>query len=394
MSVESVDPSLAPSLVEDVALRLQRQVGLVPARGLGVVRRALFFALLTWLPLVAWALYMGRILPGGVDEPLVMHFGVHVRFLLAVPALILGEAMAHRVSTTLIPYFLTSGVVPPSQRGAFVRVVSGVARLRDRALPWVVIAVVVAAWTFLQPAAVGSEAGHEAMWASSAEGGGYGFGGWWFLYVSRPIFSVLLVAWLWRLALVFLLLKRIAGLELSIVPTHADGAGGLGFLKDLPKAFSLLAFATSAVVASRLAHEVIYHEVSLLSLKVVLGGFVLLVVVICIAPLLALVGPLAAAKRRGLLEYGALVGEHGRLVRRRWILREAPEDDALLQAPEIGPVADTLALYEAVVRMKPVPFGKSTLLGIAVPTLIPILVLLSTQVPIKEVLKKIVGALL
>jgi hypothetical protein len=47
-------------------------------------------------------------------------------------------------------------------------------------------------------------------------------------------------------------------------------------------------------------------------------------------------------------------------------------------------VADTLAAYEAVRRMKPVPFGKSTLLGIAVPTLIPILVLLSTQVPIKE----------
>jgi hypothetical protein len=94
MSAEPVDPSLAPSLVDDVALRLQRQVGLVPARGLGVVRRAVFFALLTWLPLVVWALYMGRILPGGVDEPLVMHFGVLVRFLLAVPALILGEAMA------------------------------------------------------------------------------------------------------------------------------------------------------------------------------------------------------------------------------------------------------------------------------------------------------------
>ena len=136
MSAEAVDPSVAPSLVDDVALRLQRQVGLVPARGLGVVRRAVFFALLTWLPLVAWAFYTGRILPGGVDEPLVMHFGVHVRFLLAVPALILGEAMAHRVSTTLIPYFLTSGVVPPAQRGAFVRVVGSVARLRDRTLPW------------------------------------------------------------------------------------------------------------------------------------------------------------------------------------------------------------------------------------------------------------------
>jgi hypothetical protein len=148
------------------------------------------------------------------------------------------------------------------------------------------------------------------------------------------------------------------------------------------------------VVASRLAHDVIYHGVAVQSLKVVLTGFVVLVVVICIAPLLALAAPLAAAKRRALLEYGALVGKHGRLVRQRWILGEAPTDDAVLQAPEIGPVADTLALYEAVGRMKAVPFGKSTLLGIAVPTLIPILVLLSTQVPIKDVLKKIVGALL
>ena len=394
MSSQPVDASLAPSLVDDVALRLQRSVGLVPARGLGVVRRAVFFALLTWLPLVAWAFYMGRVLPGSVDEPLFVHFGIHVRFLLAVPALILGEAMAHRVSTTLIPYFLTSGVVPPEQKGAFVRLLGGVARLRDRSLPWVLIAVFVVAWTILQPVAAGSDAEHEAKWAASVEGGGLGFGGWWFIYVSRPIFGVLLAGWLWRLALVFVLLRRIARLDLSIVPTHPDGAGGLGFMKDMPKAFSLLAFATSAVVASRLAHDVMYHDVSLMSLKVVLGGFVVLVVVICIAPLLALARPLAAAKRRALLDYGALVGKHGRLVHRRWIRGETTADDALLQAPEIGPVADTLALYEAVGRMKAVPLGKSTLLGIAVPTLIPIVVLLSTQVPIKEVLKKIVGALL
>src|SRR6185503_5267384 len=293
MSAETVDPSLAPSLVDDVGLRLQRNVGLVPARGLGVVRRAALFALLTRLPLAVWAAYKGRVLPGGVDEPLVRHFGVHVGFLLAVPALILGEAMAHRVSTTLIPYFLTSGVVPPEQRGAFVRILGSVARLRDNILPWVVIAAFVIAWTVLQPVAAGSDAEHEAAWAASG-GGGLGFGGWWFIYVSRPIFGILLASWLWRLVLVFILLKRIARLDLSIVPTHPDGAGGLGFMKDMPKAFSLLAFATSAVVASRLAHDVLYHGVSLLSLKVVLGGFVVLVVVICIAPLLAMARPLAA----------------------------------------------------------------------------------------------------
>jgi hypothetical protein len=115
-------------------------------------------------------------------------------------------------------------MIPPAQKKTFVRVLGNVARLRDRSLPWVLIVVLVVAWTILQPVAGGSEAGHEAKWASSGEAGGLGFGGWWLMYVSRPIFGALLAAWAWRLALTFLLLKRIARLDLSIVPTHPDGA--------------------------------------------------------------------------------------------------------------------------------------------------------------------------
>jgi hypothetical protein len=47
-----------------------------------------------------------------------------------------------------------------------------------------------------------------------------------------------MATWLWRLTLLVILLKRIAGLDLALVPTHADRAGGLGFLEKLPTAFS------------------------------------------------------------------------------------------------------------------------------------------------------------
>jgi hypothetical protein len=292
MSRPPDEPPVTLSLVDDLPYGIQRRLGLVPKKGRGVVRRSVFFALLTWLPLAAWALYAGRVLPGAVDEPLLQHFGVHVRFLLAVPALILGEAVAHRISTALVPYFLTSGIVPPAQRLAFVRVVESVVRLRDRIFPWLVIVVMVCAWTVFPPATLGAEVRHEAVWASSGDAARLGFGGWWFMYVSRPIFSVLLAAWLWRLVLAFVLLKRIATLDLSIVPTHPDLSGGLGFLKDVPKAFSLLAFAASAVLCSRLAHDVVYHGVSVLTLKGVLIGFLVLMVVICAAPLFAVAGPL------------------------------------------------------------------------------------------------------
>ena len=122
--------------------------------------------------------------------------------------------------------------------------------------------------------------------------------------------------------------------------------------------------------------------------------FMVILVGICLAALLTFIGPLAAAKRRALLEYGVLVGEHGRLVRRRWILGEMEADDPVLEAPEIGPVADTLSLYEAVKKMRVVPIGKPAFLAIAVPALIPIAALFSIQMPIKDLLMKIVGTLL
>lgn len=63
----------------------------------------MFFALLAWLPIMAWALFKGRAITGGVEEPLLRHFGIHMRFLVAIPLLILGQGLADGVTTRLIP---------------------------------------------------------------------------------------------------------------------------------------------------------------------------------------------------------------------------------------------------------------------------------------------------
>jgi hypothetical protein len=51
------------------------------------------------------------------------------------------------------------------------------------------------------------------------------------------------------------------------------------------------------------------------------------------------------------------------------VLAKKVSDDDLLHAPEIGPVADTVSLFEAVEKMRPFPIGKCALLAIAVPAL-------------------------
>ncbi|MGZ8916154.1 MAG: hypothetical protein ACXW1Z_23995 [Methylobacter sp.] len=383
------EPELEISLVRDDLIFLaQRRIGLIPERGLGILRRALFFALLTWLPLVIWSFLKGTALHGQINKPLLNHFGIHARFLVAIPLMILGEGMMHNVLTKLIPYFYTSGLVRDEHKNAFTLVIQKAISLRNSKLPWVVIATIVCLSVIFQPA---YQDMHELDWANVGTTGQFnlGFGGWWMIFVSRPISTALVWISLWRLILVFLIFKWIAALDLELVPTHPDRAGGLGFLEKIPTAFSLFVFAISLVLASRLAHDVIYHGMQLQSLKSLLVVYLIVIAVLFLSPLMTFIPKLSAAKRRARLEYGALVGNHGRLVYRRWIRHEPIADDALLQAPELGPVADTLSLYEAAIKMRSVPIGKTAVLGVVLPAAIPLLALFALQVPIKDIIMKL-----
>jgi len=123
-----------------------------------------------------------------------------------------------------------------------------------------------------------------------------------------------------------------------------------------------------------------------------MGGFVVLAVLLFLAPLLALAPPLLAARRPARLAYGALVAEHGRRVHRKWIEGEPVGDDPLLGAPELGPVADTITMYQAVEKMRPVPIGLPAVLAVAVPALLPMLAVLAIQVPLKDLLRALLKA--
>jgi hypothetical protein len=160
-------------------------------------------------------------------------------------------------------------------------------------------------------------------------------------------------------------------MRLSLVPTHADRAAGLGFLGDLPYAFSPLSFAMACVLAAQWGHAAIFHAVELETFVVPLAAFVIVTTPVVLAPLLAFSGPLTAARRQAKLDYGTLVTEHGRLVRRRWVLGETLPDDRLLEAREIGAAADAAAIYDGVERTRFVPFGWKTLLGVAAPIVLP-----------------------
>ena len=374
----------------DPLFRLQRAVGLIPRHGLGLVRRAVLAAMFTWLPIVVWAWWRGHIFGSTLDEPLLQHYGVHVRCLVAIPLLIIADGVANAVSLRLLPQFVRAGIVADDDK--FHQVVRDMARLRDRTLPWVFIAGIVVTWLYLQPLA---QQAHDLKWAvDPPASGSMGFGGWWYLYVARPVYVTLILAWVWRIVLLTVLMVRVSRLPLSLVPTHPDRQAGLGFLTAVPGAFSLVILALSSVLASGWAHNVMFHEVTLNSLRLPAAGFVVIVLIVFLAPLLVFTPALARTRRFAKLEYSALVARHGRAVRERWINGQPVVDaQPLLEAPEIGPVADTISMYDAVARISPLPVGRTSLLAVLIPAIIPMIVVVTLRIPIRDMVLSLLKAL-
>ncbi|HEX8751196.1 MAG TPA: hypothetical protein VF732_08795 [Nitrospira sp.] len=383
---QPVTDELTISLVRnDPWFRLQRAVGLIPSGGLGIPRRCLFFAMVTWLPIVIWALYWRRVFPGEVAEPLLQHFGVHVRCLVAIPLLVMAERAGDQVPRGIVSYFVNSGLVHDDARPQFIQILRSTERLRDAWPAWMAMLGIVLSAVIAGP---DLEHLHELLWASENDAGTprFGFGAWWFLFVMRPLVLWLLLIWAWRLVVCAMLLWRTSRLPLHFVPTHPDRVGGLGFLEDIPVIFSPVIFALSAILASRWGHEVLYHGVDVHSFAIPLAVYLATLLILVLGPLVVFTRKLQQLKRHSLREYGALVGQHGRLVRRRWISKEPLPESPLLQAAELGPVIDTVSMYEVVAQIRPAPIGKHALLAVALPALLPMLPVVAIQIPLKDLL--------
>jgi len=369
----------------DLLFRFQRRIGLIPQQGLGIFRRALFWSLLAWLPIAIWAWLQGDLLPVEGGEPLLAHFGINARLLLAVPLFIIAEGMMHSTLTALLPRLVSSGIVPPSQLDRLRSVLGGIAKLRDSVLPWIGMFAVLASFFLLS---IPHDVPHELAWAKAQpDAAGLGFGAWWYLYVGRTIFLTLLLAWLWRLTLLFILFKRIAGLELSLVPTHPDRCAGLGFMTKIPVMFVPVVLGISSVFASGWAHQVVYHDVAIASLRIEIIAFVVIVPLLFVAPFVAFLGLMLKTKKQGLLDYGDLIGRHGRLVRERWIDGKPVADDPILDAPELGPIADTAAPYELISKIRPLPLTMASLMPLVGAAILPMVVLAAVDLPLKTILK-------
>src|SRR6185369_14990346 len=117
-------------------------------------------------------------------------------------------------------------------------------------------------------------------------------------------FQFILLRWYFRLFIWTRFLWQVSRIELSLVPTHPDRVGGLGFLTRSVYAFIPIAVAHGALLAGLISNRIFFVGATLLEFKSQIAVLVVFMMGVVFGPLLVFAPQLAQAKRSGDREYG------------------------------------------------------------------------------------------
>ena len=359
-----------------------------------LARRMIGIPLVAWLPLLVLTTFQGLVVGHTVAVPFIYDFAVHARFLVAVPILLLAELVVHERIQRVVQQFLKEGLVPAETLPGFRAAIASTMRLRNSLI--IEVALAVFAFGFGWAVWRGDTGLTNSTWFASIEGGHprATLAGWWYLHISIPMFQFLLYRWYFRLFVWFVFLKRVSRLPLRLTPTHPDRAGGLGFVGSAAHAFVPVIVAQSIVLSAVVGSRIVFHGRTLVSFQYEIAAFLILELLLVLGPPCVFMKTLLDLKRRGRREYGVLASRYTSEFHEKWIEGGAPPDEPLLGSSDIQSLADLANSYTVIGEMKPVPFGKETIVQVVGAAAIPLLPLALSIIPADQILQRLLGLLL
>ncbi len=356
-------------------------------------RRILFITLFAWLPLLLLSVLDGQAVGGAIKIPFLRDIEAHVRFLVALPVLIAAELVVHRRISPLIQRFVERRIVVAEDLPRFNAAVHSALRVRNSVLVEVALLILVytlGLWVWRSQMALGS-----TTWYAAPEETGLHLtlAGYWYAFVSIPIFQFTLLRWYMRLGLWFWLLWRVSRLNLHLSAAHPDRCGGIGFLGKSSYAFGPILFAQGALLSGLIASRVLYEGRELVSFKMEAAGLIGFFVLFILGPLAMFTPLLMRTKRKGSAEYGSLANRYVFGFEEKWIRSDAPDMSELLGTGDIQSLADLGNSYSVVREMQIVPFGIYDIARLAAATAAPLLPLTLTIFSLEEVLTRLIKIL-
>jgi hypothetical protein len=397
---ENADPAAGPSgdvdprnfsiILGGPLFQLLRRAHMT-GNGLELVRRrVLVIAAFAWLPLLLLTLLQGNALGGAASVPFLKDFEVHVRFLVAVPLLVVAELIVHLRLRPVAFEFLQRSLVPPEELPRFHAAIQAAMRLRNSMLAELVMIALVYA---LGVPVVWRELAALDVPTWYAQGSGFTWAGFWYAYVSVPMFQFLLLRWYFRIIVWTRFMWHVSRLKLRVSAMHADRMGGLGFLSGTVFAFVPLAMAHGAVVAGTIANRIFHLGTALYDARIEIALVVAFLLLIVLIPITFFAPQIAEVKRVGQRVYGRLAQRYVAEFEERWLPAGRPADDSPLGTGDIQSLADLSNSMETLRATRIVPITRQAVIALALATLLPIAPLLLTVIPAEELATRLLKLL-
>lgn len=347
-------------------------------------RRVIVLAGIAWIPLFLLSLASGQAFGDAVRIPFLLDLEAHVRFLVALPLLIAAELVVHRRLMPAVRQFVERRIVSDADLPKFQQAVDATLRLRNSV--WIEVGLISLVYAVGIQVWRSEVALDSASWYAVPDASGTHLtpAGWWFVFVSVPIFQFVLLRWYFRFLLWFLFLFRVSRLGLNLIPTHADRTGGLGFLGTSTTAFAPVLIAQGAMLAGIIASQIFHAGHALPEFKVQIVGFLAFFVIITLIPVMVFAPALAEAKRSGLAKLGRLASRYSGGFEGKWLRADAPGERELLGSADIQSLSDLASAFSVVQEMRFVPFGWRDVTRLAIITLTPFLPLLFTVFSLED----------
>jgi len=336
---------------------------------------------------------------GGAELPFLYDIEMQLRFLLALPLLIAAELLVHQRLRGVVGQFIERDIITKEVLPRFQELIASAMKLRNSVAIELTLFILIFVgghylWSTISGIAkIGTSTG---TWYATATDSHTEISpaGYWYIFVSRPVFQFIFFRWYFRLFIWARFLWQSSRLELNFIPTHPDRAVGLGFLGVSSAAFAPLLMAHGALLSGLMANPIFFAGTKLTDFKMEIIGSVLFLLLIVLGPLLVFSPCLMRAKRTGLREYGMLASRYVREFDLKWVRGGATNDEPLIGSGDIQSLADLGNSFQVIREVRPFPFGKDTVIQLVVINLIPVLPLILIMIPLEELIAKLLGAIL
>jgi hypothetical protein len=366
--------------------RIEEKASLIHPRAWDLQRRVPAAIAIAWLPLFVLAAFHG-----GIPDlrALLVDYRVYARVFVAIPMLLLAQVTMETRFRDMAQHFLDANIVRIDELSRYRRIMQKTRRLRDARLPDILIIIGV----YAQVAYL-FESGRVvfAAWAFDASANGLTPAGYYSLLVSQALFLALLFIAAWKWIIWVYVLQRTSRLRLQLDATNGDLTAGLGFLSEVPKAFVPLVFALSTVMAANFRTQVLTGQTTLDGLKWPAVVFVAIMLLVFFLPLAVFTPALVREKRVSTRRYGTMQHLVSLQFREKWTNQPNEQVARLLDGPDVSSLADLSTSFANIEQMRTFPFRKSTAIAFLLALALPMLPVVTTQIPLKEVMKQLLEA--